>query len=303
MNSIEKKLIEKSESNIVAKMPILEEMKMILNSDALEEKKLLMNMGLNRSIKHAEAVQEDIKIRTDKKDAYGKTIVHRSEIDKLCLDYRLYFKKANQYMGAIPNELGAEMLRYTREKSIAIGGDDGRSRFFIIAPPKMFEGYESPTAVLKASFKIAQELKEERIRPKEEDPILVYRLPGDENYFAVIKSWGNDFSVLRRIYGFFTKKSNLFMFDRLLNISMAIALLFLIPYFYSYPFVIKFGASSNPFFINLIVIEIPSLILLGIWQWNKYLVQIRRIVINRVISENEKLNNSLAYIDQGKKIN
>lgn len=46
--------------------------------------------------------------------------------------------------------------------------------------------------------------REERIRKAKEDPILVYRIPGEDGLYAIVKSWGEDFTPLRRLYGMLT---------------------------------------------------------------------------------------------------
>jgi hypothetical protein len=70
----------------------------------------------------------------------------------------------------------------------------------------MFAGYENPAQVFYNAISTANNKRAERIRRRREDPILVFRLPERNGYYAVIKSWGNEFTWLRRIYGVLTRK-------------------------------------------------------------------------------------------------
>jgi hypothetical protein len=133
----------------------------------------------------------------------GKEVLHLRDIDKLCKDYRLYLRPAKEYIGSIPPDLGAELNRFCKDNKIVLPSSSDYSKFFIIAPPKMFKGYDTPVRVVKRGFdKYIERVKEAR-RRRLEDPILVYELP-ERGYYAVIKSWGKDFTPLRRLYGMFT---------------------------------------------------------------------------------------------------
>lgn len=209
MNNLEEKLVSNSSKMLNSRIPALDEMKYLLDSNAAEEKALLKSIGLGNSIQAAERVQADIIIRTKNKDELGKDIVHIKDIKHLCKKYRLYIKPAGEYMGTIPNELGAEMLRYVKEKSLTVSSSLDYSRFYMIAPPKMFKGYVPPHLVFTNAITTAQKAAQERIRARKEDPILVYKIPmsgGKDDYYAVIKSWGRDFTPLRRLYGALTTR-------------------------------------------------------------------------------------------------
>jgi hypothetical protein len=210
MNSLEKKLTKNARNTVSEGEAILSDAKLLLDQNAQEEINVLRSIGLDVDIKIIHSKKEDILIRKKAAEHLGKKIVHKKEIEKFCSDYRLYMRRASEYAGRIPNDLGADLARYCKDKNIVLT-HSSYSMFSIIAPPKMFVDYKSPVDVVVGAFKEVERERQERIaerkRLRDLDPILVYQLPEDSNYYAIIRSWGNDFTFLRRIYGFFTKKS------------------------------------------------------------------------------------------------
>jgi hypothetical protein len=204
MNSLEKQLLKSNDKTIKGSDSILDEAKLLLSSNASEEINTLNSIGLNQELRFVQEITQDSIIRQSAKEKLEKEIVHIDDIKQLCLDYRLYMRPAREYMGTIPPSLGAELTRFCKEKNIVLPASSNYSNFFIIAPPKMFKGYLSPAEVVQEAMDIAIENERERIRKKNEDPILVYKT--EENYYAVVKSWGDDFTPLRRVYGFFTRR-------------------------------------------------------------------------------------------------
>lgn len=204
MNNLESQLLKNSEKTLKDSGQILDEAKLLLSSNAAEEINTLNSIGLNQELRYVTDIKQDLIIRKSAKEKLEKEVVHINDIKALCLNYRLYMRPAKEYMGTIPPDLGAELTRFCKEKNIALPSHADYSKFFIIAPPKMFRGYLSPIGVVGAAMDIAIENERERIRKKNEDPILVYETERD--YYAVVKSWGNDFTPLRRAYGFFTRK-------------------------------------------------------------------------------------------------
>jgi len=202
-NTLEDKLVESGEKTENDSKSVLRDTKLLFDSTQAEERKILVSIGLDNEIKQVENQREDLLIRKSNVEKLGKPVVHRKEIEKLCLDYRLYMRHPKQYMGTIPPDLGAELIKFQKEKNVAISSHSDHSSFYVISPPFMFESYQSPLKVLGNAFEIETEYQREKIRKKNEDPILVYKI--DENYFAVIKSWGYNSTAVRRVYGFFTQ--------------------------------------------------------------------------------------------------
>lgn len=227
-NPLKKKLINNSKERVESNHSDIDKVKLLLAADAKEETDVLKSIGLDHHIKVAENKQGDNIIRTTGEEIYGKPIVALAEIERLCKDYRLYMKKANQYIGAIPNDLGVELKHFCKNGNIdTTSKNSDYSDFFIIAPPKMFKGYNNPIENL---FSAADDVKRERdeireakIRARELDPILVYRDPSNAGYYAVVKSWGSDFTPLRKVYAFLTNK-------RVINLTISFVARIVIPY-------------------------------------------------------------------------
>lgn len=235
-NNLEKKLINNSKERVNSNHSEIEKVKLLLASDAKEETDVLKSIGLDHHIKIGENKQNDNIIRTTGEKKFGKPIVALAEIERLCKDYRLYMKKANQYIGSIPNDLGVELKHFCKKCNIDTTVKSNEySDFFIIAPPKMFKNYNNPIenliGVVDDIKRERDEIREAKIRAKELDPILVYRDPSNAGYYAVVKSWGNDFTPLRKLYAFLTN-------EKVINMTISFVARIFIPYliylFYSF---------------------------------------------------------------------
>lgn len=220
MNNLEKQLLKSNERTVKDSDSIVDDAKLLLSSNAAEEINTLNSIGLNQELRFVQEVKQDLIIRKSSKEKLEKEIVHIDDIKRLCLDYRLYMRPAKEYMGTIPPDLGAELTRFCKDKNIPLPAHPDHSSFYIIAPPKMFKGYLSPVGVVRSAMEIAIENERERIRKKNEDPILLYKLGTNDGYYAVVKSWGNDFTPLRRLYGILTRKTSMMWINFLFNVAL-----------------------------------------------------------------------------------
>jgi hypothetical protein len=269
-NPLEQKLINNSKERVESNHSDISKVRLLLAADAAEEINILKSIGLDHHIKVAENKQGDNIIRTTGEERFGKPIVALAEIERLCKDYRLYMRKANEYIGSIPNDLGVELKHFCKKCEIdtSVKNSD-YSDFYIIAPPKMFKGYTSPLNNFLGTLDEMQEEREARIRARELDPILVYKDPNNAGYYAIVKSWGKDFTPMRRLYAMLTTKTFIN-----LTISFAVRLLFpfLIYLFYAYmnngtTLVVEhkghMDVSSLNVFIQIIVGAIILITLIG----------------------------------------
>ncbi len=211
MNPIEKELVKAGEKKINESMSLVNDVKMLLADNASEERELLKQIGLDRDIRFIESRKEDILTRQKQSEFFGKPIVHFSEIKKICEMYRMDMRHASSFSGVLPNDLPAELLRLTREKKIPIAAHHDHNNFMVIAPPKMFNGYQTLGEIYAEGARIQREEKERARLARENDPILLYKL--DNDYYAVIRSWGNDFSWMRRLYAICTTRFMLQVFN------------------------------------------------------------------------------------------
>lgn len=202
MNNLEKVLVKSGEKK---QDDLATQAKLLLAVNEQKELDVLKAIGLNAEIQQKEEILEDLIIRQKGQEKYKAQIVHKDDIQKLLLNYRLYMRPANSFRGRIPPTIGAELVRFCEEKNIVLSPNNpNANKFYIIAPPKMFYAYKSPLDVLKESVDVLRR-ENQKFWASSQDPILVYRTD-NKDYYAVIKSWGNDFTPLRRVYGFFTRR-------------------------------------------------------------------------------------------------
>lgn len=218
MNELETKLVNIAKRSVDEGEELVKEVKLLLEAESVEERATLSSIGLDFELKIASKRNEDLMIRQRGKILLEREVLSYNEIAELCTKYRLYMQPARNYRGSVPAELAAELNRYCKEKSITLPKSSDYSNFYIIAPPKMFAEYLSPGQVMKKAMSISADLAAERKRLRDEDPILVYRLDDSKEHYAIIKSWGNDFTPLRRVYGALTTPQALSWVRRLFYI-------------------------------------------------------------------------------------
>tara|TARA_R110002020_G_scaffold137167_1_gene306051 strand:+ start:3016 stop:3762 length:747 start_codon:yes stop_codon:yes gene_type:complete len=94
-------------------------------------------------------------------------IFHLSDIEKLCIDYRLRFLDSSYFKGKIPYEAVSRIKAIEKEQQITLKG------FKIVAPSKLFKLENA------------------------DDPLLF--APMGNDYFYLIHKWGNDLHPLRKL--------------------------------------------------------------------------------------------------------
>lgn len=290
MNNLEKKLKESAKEATSQGEAMLNDAKLLLASNAQEELNVLSSIGLDNDLKILADKKKDIIIRAKNGKALNRHIVHVDEITKLCMDYRLYMRQAKKYMGTIPPELGAELNRFVKKHNIPMPASSDYSLFYVIAPPRMFKGYKTGGQLFREVYtEVKHEVAEKR-RLKREDPILVYMIPGTgSNYYAIVKSWGNDFTPIRRLYGLLTNRTMLKV------INLAIILLGLYGLFkldawqtnqlYDLYEAGKDTEGNTDFRWLAWLLNAISIIPALIWMFEETLVKIRRGLINKIATK------------------
>lgn len=221
MNILEKELTEKANASSQAEGELLNSAKLLLESNTSAERQLLKLIGLTTAIELVEDETGRVLSKKNLSDRLGKIVVTKNQLHDLCLKYRLYMLPARLYVGTIPPTLGAELKRFCEERNIPVPNNNSLSNFYIVAPPKMFRGY-------RGFWKMGADLigdwssnvnraVDDILNPAPPDPILVYR---EGDYFAVVKSWGNDLSIVRRFMGVVTRKASLRWINFLFHVGM-----------------------------------------------------------------------------------
>jgi len=151
-----------------------------LNNERLkaDENKVLedVQLFLNELIDEDKAIEDTVlKSPSDENDfnqldfdkMESDRIYHISQIEKICVNYRLRFLGSNLFKGDLPHEAIAEIKRLNKEHDTDLKG------FKVMAPSKLFK--------LKNA----------------DDPILM--APIGNGYYYFIHKWGNDLHPLRRL--------------------------------------------------------------------------------------------------------
>ncbi|RRO13923.1 hypothetical protein [Flavobacteriaceae bacterium 14752] len=110
-----------------------------------------------------------------------KRIYHISQIEQVCVNYRLRFLNSNLFKGDLPQEAIQEIKRLNTEHNTELKG------FKIMAPSKLFK--------LKNA----------------DDPVLM--APMGNGYYYFIHKWGNDLHPLRRLLVWAVKTLENFIFS------------------------------------------------------------------------------------------
>lgn len=180
-----KEISKKSQQEVGNNNVIVDQVKLLLESNAAEERDILRKSGLDFHIKTAENLQGEA---IEKKEFFEKyeTLLTEKEVHALCLKYYLKCLPVKYYKGNIGPNVGADIKRFVEKHKLQSELNSGNFQkcLSIIAPV--------------GSFKLEK-------RPK--DPVLVYNphtyLRDKEPIFIPVAKWGEDFTVLRTIYGLF----------------------------------------------------------------------------------------------------
>lgn len=97
----------------------------------------------------------------------SKRIYHLSDIEKICIDYRLRFLDSRYFKGKVPYEALMKIKALEKEHEIQLKG------FKIIAPSKLFKLENA------------------------DDPLLM--IPMGNEYYYLVHKWGNDLHPLRKL--------------------------------------------------------------------------------------------------------
>lgn len=121
-------------------------------------------------------------------------VFHISQIEALCKKYHLKFLPSIYYNGTIDKELPGKISQFeiaygVRCNSWEMKWDDNMMRH-----GRRAVGGDTYVAAPDKSFALQE-------RPK--DPLMFFRI--NESYYYLIHKWGNDISIIRRLYALFSK--------------------------------------------------------------------------------------------------
>lgn len=141
-----------AESNIMARV------KEIFDQEAIKEEHIIQKLT-SAGENHINTFNFDL--------LESGRIYHLSDIEKICIDYRLRFLDSSYFKAEIPIEAISEIKKLEKQHQTSLKG------FKIIAPSKLLK------------------------LDNADDPLLF--APMGNNYFYLIHKWGNDLHPLRKI--------------------------------------------------------------------------------------------------------
>jgi hypothetical protein len=141
----------------------------IANDNALER------IGLSENMKKGYKIKSRVEgLRQQTSRFNQERVFHISQIESLCRKYHLKFLPSKMYKGTIDEGLPESISTF----EVAYGVRCGDRNCNIAAPAKSF-----------------------RLSPRPKDPLLFYEI--NDEYYYLIKKWGNDLNVFRRLVGVF----------------------------------------------------------------------------------------------------
>ena len=149
--------LQKSRKKRIATENILQQVQEIFEKEAKKDDKILNEIYTGKG--------EINNLHLDLLESHR--IFHLSDIEKLCIDYRLRFLDSSYFKADIPYETLSKIKALEKKQQIALKG------FKIVAPSKLFKLENA------------------------DDPLLF--VPMGNDYFYLVHKWGNDLHPLRRL--------------------------------------------------------------------------------------------------------
>ncbi|WP_229792179.1 hypothetical protein [Salegentibacter mishustinae] len=149
--------LHKSREKRISTEKILKQVQEIFENEARKEDEIL------NEIHHGDAGINNFNLDL----LESNRIFHLSDIEKLCIDYRLRFLDSTYFKGEIPYEALCKIKALEKEQQKSLKG------FKIVAPSKLFKLENA------------------------DDPLLF--APMGNDYFYLIHKWGNDLHPLRKL--------------------------------------------------------------------------------------------------------
>lgn len=253
LNELERELKTRKERD--KKNDVLGQVAGLLEYEGEKDVRMLRDIAPNSTLCQSESERAAI-MELERKEEYlnGKVFTY-DQIIALGAKYRLKFLPTEHYKSYIDPGVIPEIRDLQRAKDAQRKKDQAARRnmtledydasgqhtefqfdahelknnFFILAPGSMFK---------------TERTKAFSIKPK--DPIMFYR--EDDTHYRLIKKWGNDFSVFRRILGFVTKSWANYIF-----------------YLYVLPYVTITSALSIWVSVHYLWM-LSAILVLGIWR-------------------------------------
>lgn len=183
--NIEKELQKGKEAFLAKENDVMKEVKLLLNSEDIEDLRISNALGKNHSLARA---QEKIgkQIEFEKLEgSFAGNVFHIDDIKKLCLNYRMRFLQSKHFAGHLDVVAIQKLKEFAKTTKVGLDTYSLEGKYFILAPSELFK------------------LDEKRLPRISFDPAMFYQI--DATHYRLIHKWGKDFTLLRLIKGFYAK--------------------------------------------------------------------------------------------------
>lgn len=138
---------------------LMEQIQRVFETEALKDRMILDSLSDDSELEESNDFDLDL--------LQGDSIYHLSDIERMCIDYRLRFLNSALFKGELPYEAISKIKQLERAHNTSLKG------FKIMAPAKVFK--------LKNA----------------DDPLLF--APIGNHYYYLIHAWGRDLHPLRKV--------------------------------------------------------------------------------------------------------
>lgn len=211
LKELEKSLVKRKSAD--KKNDVLDEVKGLLEFDTTRDVHILRSIGQQSTLAQSEKERGEILEIEKKEQFYSGKIFTREQIITLAVKYRLKFLQSKHYTKYIPPSVIPEIKDMERSISNQMNIDRAQRENLTLEEylEKTNGGikYSVDDTCLKNNFYIlapANMFKTERVKAftiKAKDPVMFYT--DDSQHFRLVKKWGSDFTILRRVLGWLTK--------------------------------------------------------------------------------------------------
>lgn len=231
----------------------INEVKLLLEGESSEDARILRGLSNNSHFNRVETLRgKQIELENLENEYEGK-VFKIEQIKSLCVDYRLRFLQSRLFTGSYDVEVASKIKDFARTTNTSIDDYTLGRRFYVMAPPEMFE------------------LKDEKYISKAElrrlaDPAIFYQI--DNEHYRLVHKWGNDFTIFRLIEGFRWKSWWSHQIFNTITLMPIITFLFLLCFESPAEFV------SNHYIAGTILVTLISFVIsyftFGIWKQDEF---------------------------------
>lgn len=192
------------------KNAVIAEVTKLLEYDQTRDTDILRSIGQSSTLVQSENEKGAIIELERNEKFYSGTIFTVDQIEKVAVKYRLKFLPSSLFTSYIDPLVALDVKELERTISASMDEDQAAKRNMSVQDYVTETGgskYQLDATELKRKFYILAPSKCFKLEKKEAftikspDPILFYNI--DESHYRLIRKWGTDFTIFRRLKGIF----------------------------------------------------------------------------------------------------